>query len=281
MAADFGLTFRLVNAKVDPAVAAERAVAMLREQIERKGMERVVRAIIDSQNEIVADIAADAKVFGAGIARVMTRVKSPASGTTSVSLDSAAKGSLVSSTDSMSSRLKGKTTVEWQALTAQTIRAKQNRMRVRNGGGRRPKGGDTFFVDTGQLQKDLLTYLGDAFAGLIDPKIVVTEGKRKVSVRISLMSTASGSAKAGVTGDSFPGVNAGSPARNESLFVRYLKRAGVRDDKRHPLAYKLENPRGSHRPFLQNSLSFWIANRLPVVLEKSLRKALSKRVKAA
>lgn len=185
-----------------------------------------------------------------------------------ISLDDVSRNAGVFSNDSMSKRLQGKTTVEWLALTKQTIANK-----------RRRKAGSptTFFVDSGALRDLLIEYLGPAMATLVDPRIVVRKGPRRVSVTLSLMAQASGREKAGVTGQSFPGATGGASAREESLFVRYLKKAGAPDrDPKHPLAYKLENPRGSHRPFLQDTLVYWISRRLPLVLDKSLRSALAK-----
>lgn len=282
MAAELSLSFRVGGTKSDqPAFVAARAVQVLREQAERKGMDRLVAAIETHQAQIIADITADASKFGASAAKVFTRVTSPASGTTSISLDDVARGAGVSTTDSLSKRLAGKSVVQWQALTRATIQNKQRRARARRGGTRRAAGSaSTFFVDTGELRDTLNRLLGPALAMMLDPKIKVTRGPRKVTAAISIMAQASGREKAGVTGASFPGANTrGAIARNESLFVRYLKRAGAKDDPRHPLAYKLENPNGAHRSFLQNALVFWITVRLPIVLEKSLRSALAKRMK--
>jgi len=278
---DFSLNFRVGGTKSDqPAFVAARAMQVMREQAERKGMDRLVAAIEANQAQIVADIAADAAKFGASAAKVFTRIKSPATGSVSISLDDVARGAGVSSTDSLSKRLQGKSTVQWLALTRETIRNKQRRARARRGARRSAGDATTFFVDTGELRDTLNRYLGPALVLMLDPKIRVTRGPRKITATISVMAQASGREKAGVTGASFPGaVTRGAIARNESLFVRYLKRAGAKDDPRHPLAYKLENPNGAHRPFLQNALAYWISVRLPIVLEKSLRSALAKRIK--
>lgn len=269
MAADLQLLFRVGGAKGgDAGFVAERAIAVLRERAEAKGIERLMDAIVADEKAIVAAITADAAKFGAQTARVMTRLKSPSTGSVTISLDDISRNAGVLSGDSMSKRLQGKTTTEWLALTPQTVANK-----------RRRKSGEptTFFVDTGALRKTLREYLGPAMEQLVDPKIVVRRGPRRVSVTLSLMAQASGREKAGVTGASFPGASGGGIAREESLFVRYLKKAGAPDrDPKHPLAYKLENPRGAHRPFLQNSLIFWISRRLPLVLDKSLRSAVAK-----
>ncbi|GJE78084.1 hypothetical protein [Methylorubrum suomiense] len=283
MSADVSLNFRVGPAKsstsaADPRFVAAKAVELLRQAAEAKGADRVVEAIVANQNQIVADVAADASKFAASAARIFTRIKSPPTGRISISLDDITRGAGVSSTDSMSKRLKGKSTVEWVALTQKTIANKRRRARRR--GSRSTGDVTTFFVDSGDLRQLLLTYLGPAVALLLDPKISVRRGPRKVTATISVMAQASGREKAGVTGASFPGAaSPGAVAREESLFVRYLKRAGARDDPRHPLAYKLENPAGQHRPFLQNTLVFWLSTRLPVVLEKSLRMALAKRTR--
>lgn len=269
MAADLQLLFRVGGSKTgDPGFVAARAVELLRERGEAKGIERVMEAVIADEPAIVAAVTADAAKFASQAARVFTRLKSPSSGSVSISLDDISRNAGVLSGDSMSKRLQGKTTTEWLALTKQTVAAK-----------RRRKVGEpaTFFVNTGALRTLLTEYLGPAMAALVDPRIVVRKGPRRVSVTLSLMAQASGREKAGVTGASFPGANGGGVARDESLFVRYLKKAGAPDrDPKHPLAYKLENPRGSHRPFLQNTLVYWISRRLPLVLDKSLRSALAK-----
>ena len=269
MAADLQLLFRVGGTKTsEPAAVAARAVAVLREHAEAKGIERVMEAVVANEQAIVAAVTADAAKFASQAARVFTRLKSPSSGSVSISLDDISRNAGVLSGDTMSKRLQGKTTTEWLALTKQTVAAK-----------RRRKAGEpaTFFVNTGALRTLLIEYLGPAMAALVDPRIVVRKGPRRVSVTLSIMAQASGREKAGVTGASFPGASGGGVARDESLFVRYLKKAGAPDrDPKHPLAYKLENPRGSHRPFLQNTLVYWISRRLPIVLDKSLRSALAK-----
>lgn len=285
---DFALNFRLGARRAgageppDPSFVAAKAVELLRRQAEAKGVERVAEAVLAAQNEIVQDIAQDAARFGSQAARVFTRIKSPTEGMVSTALDGISRAAAVSSTNRMSARLKGKTTVEWAALTKGTLENKRRRLRAaRRGGGRRTAGeATTFFVDSGELRSVLTSFLGPAMALLVDPKVTVRRGPRKVTVSLSLMAQASGKEKAGVTAAAIPGIYGGGTAREESLFVRYLKKAGAPDrDPLHPLAYKLENPRGAHRPFLQNTLVFWVSNRLPLVLEKSLRTALSRRVK--
>lgn len=285
--ADLALKFRVGGTAAGtaasvPGFVGDRAAKILAQAAEKKGLDRVIEAIQAHESQIVAEIAADAAKFGVSAAKVFTRIQSPATGAVSISLDDIHRNAGVTSTDSLSKRLQGKTTTQWQALTRATIANKQRRMRRARRGGARGSAGsaNTFFVDTGALRDVLNQYLGPALAMLLDPKIVVKRGPRKVTATISVMAQASGREKAGVTGASFPGVSApGVLSRNESLFVRYLKRAGVRDDPKHPLAYKLENPRGAHRPFLQNTLAFWISVRLPAVLEKSLKSALSRRLK--
>lgn len=260
----------------DPNFVANRLVQVLKDAADKKGIDAVIAALEANMDKIIAEVTRDAQNFGDAAARVMTKIQSPIGGSTTVSLDAIPRRSAVYSTDRMSTKLKGKTTVEWLALSAETRRNKRNRARLR--GGRQSKTGPTtFFVDSGALKKVLDQYLGQAFALLVDPRIIVRRTKTGVNVTLSIMAQASGREKAGVTGDSFPGVNApGTIAREESLFVRYLKRAGARDDK---LSYKLGNPRGFQRPFLQNSLAFWISNRMPAVLEGSLRTALAKNLK--
>lgn len=269
MAADLQLLFRVGGSKTgDPGFVAARAVELLRERAEAKGIERLMEAIVADEKAIVAAITADADKFAGQAARVFTRLKSPSSGSVTISLDDISRNAGVLSSDSMSKRLQGKTTTEWLALTKQTVANK-----------RRRKAGEptTFFVETGALKALLTEYLGPAMAALVDPRIVVRKGPRRVSVTLSLMAQASGREKAGVTGASFPGAAGGGIAREESLFVRYLKKVGAPDrDPKHPLAYKLENPRGAHRPFLQNTLVYWISRRLPLVLDKSLRSAVAK-----
>ena len=283
---DVTLNFRVGAVKSstqasDPAFVAAKTVELLRRKAEEKGADRVVEAILANQAQIVADITADASKFAASAARVFTRIKSPPTGSVSISLDDVNRSAGVFSTDSTSKRLRGKTTVEWLALTKRTLDNKRRRQRASRRGGRGSAGeAATFFVDSGDLRKLLLDHLGPAMAAMLDPKITVRRGPRKVTATISVMAQASGREKAGVTGSSFPGAGApGAVARQESLFVRYLKKAGARDNPRHPLAYKLENPNGQHRPFLQNALVFWLNVRLPLVLEKSLRTALSRRIK--
>ncbi|GBU16875.1 MULTISPECIES: hypothetical protein [Methylobacterium] len=284
---DFTLLFRVGGRRAntvdqDPSFVAAKSVELLRAQAEKKGVERTAEGIFAARDDIVRDIAQDADRFGSQAARVFTKIRSPASGTITTALDGISRASAVSSTDSASSRLKGKTTVEWVALTKRTLENKRRRMVS----SRRRRGAvsagqpDTFFVDTGNLRKVLLDYFGPALASLVDPKIIVRRGPRKVTVSLSILAQASGKEKAGVSPQSLPGAYGDGGARSESLFVRYLKKVGAPDrDPKHPLLYKLENPHGTHRPFFQNTLIFWISNRLPIVLDKSLRKALSRRVK--
>lgn len=285
MAADFQINVRAGGnrgsaTESTPAFIAQRVVDALRKQIEAKGTERVLEAIITHQEAIIRDITRDALRFGDQAARVFTRVKSSTAGTVSISLDDISKrtGTLVSSTDRMSARLKGRTTVEWLALRTKTVEAKRRRMRRKRGKGARKSAGEpeTFFVDSGALRETLTSFLGPALALLINPKITVRRGPRKVTATLSIMAQASGKEKAGLTYQTLPqAYGGGSAAESESLFVRYLKRAGAKDPH---LGAKLENPRGRHRPFLQNTLIFWISNRMPLVFEKSLKAALSKRM---
>lgn len=260
----------------DPAFVGNRLVEVLRDAARKKGIEAVMEALETNMPAIIAEVTEDARRFGDAAARVMTKIQSPIGGSVTVSLDAIPRRSAVFSTDRMSTKLKGKTTVEWLALSAETRRNKRNRARLRGGKGK----GDTntFFVDSGALKKTLDQHLGLAFAMLVDPKIVVRRTKTGANVTLSIMAQASGKEKAGVTGESFPGVMGAGAAREESLFVRYLKRSGARDDK---LSYKLGNPRGFQRPFLQNSLAYWISRRMPAVLEGSLRSALAKNLKKA
>lgn len=260
----------------DPAFVGNRLVEVLRQAADRKGIDQVMAALETNMPAIIAEVTEDARRFGDAAARVMTKIQSPIGGSVTVSLDAIPRRSAVFSTDRMSTKLKGKTTVEWLALSAETRRNKRNRARLRGGRGK----GDTntFFVDSGELKKTLEQHLGPAFAMLVDPKIIVRRTKTGANVTLSIMAQASGKEKAGVTGDSFPGVMGAGAARDESLFVRYLKRSGARDDK---LSYKLGNPRGFQRPFLQNSLAYWISRRMPAVLEGSLRSALAKNLKKA
>ncbi len=265
----------------DPAFVAAAVVEKMREAAQKRGIDAVVLALTNHQDEIIAAITADASKFAASAARVFTRIRSPASGAISISLDDVTRGAGVTSTDSLSKRLQGKSTVEWLALTRKTVANKRRKQRAR---GTRSRGStaqaETFFVDSGALRDVLLQYLGPAMAALLDPRVTIKRHSRGVTATVSVMSQASGREKAGVTSSSFPGAaSPGAISRGESLFTRYLKRVGVRDDPRHPLAYKLENPRGQHRPFLQNMLVFWLSNRLPIVFEKALKSALSKSIK--
>ncbi|PZP71770.1 hypothetical protein [Methylorubrum populi] len=288
MAADFTLNFRVGGTRAsaaerDPKFIAARTVELLRKQAEAKGVERVAEAIVAAEAAIIQDITLDAQRFGASAARVFTRIKSPASGSVSIAFDTINRGAAVFSSDRTSSRLKGKTTTEWLALTKATIANKHRRMKAsrrRTRGVRSAGDPNTFFVDTGDLRKTLTDFLGPAMGMLVDPKITVRRGPRKVTVSISLLAQASGKEKAGVSAQSLPGAYGGRATRSESLFLRYLKKAGAPDrDPKHPLAHKLENPRGISRPFLQDTLLYWISIRLPLVLEKSLRTALSRRTK--
>lgn len=282
MPADLTLNFRLGGAAGGTRNTAmtDKIMTVLREKLEKKGVDRIYEALNDPaiQAKILADITADARKFGMATANVMTRIKSSPAGPTSISIDGLIRRAAIFSNDPSSSRLTGKTVVQWRALTEATLANKRRRAaasRGRNATGRSAREPNTYFVDTGDLRKVLNDHLGEAFALLVDPRIVVKEGAKKVTVTLSIMAQASGREKAGVT-DLTAGIE-----REETMFVRYLKRAGARDDGRHPLAYKLTNPRGDHRPFLQNSLAFWITARLPLVLDKSLRSALARRVKKA
>jgi hypothetical protein len=286
MVADFAINVRAggnrqSTAENTPEFIARKTVDALRRQIEAKGVERVLEAIVANEAAIVRDVTRDAERFGGQAARVFTRVKSSPGGTVSISLDDISQrtGTLVSSTDRMSSRLKGKTTVEWLALRKATVDAKRRRMRQK----RRKKAArsagepETFFVDSGALRATLTDFLGPAMALLVDPKILVRRGTRKVTATMSVMAQASGREKAGLTYQTLPQAYGGATATgSESLFIRYLKRAGAKDTN---LGAKLENPNGRHRPFLQNTLVYWISNRMPLVFEKSLKTALAKRVK--
>lgn len=289
---DFTLNFRVGAGRRSTTEStadfvAAKAVEVLRAQAEKKGVERVAAAVEASSADIIRDITVDAERFGSQAARVFTKIQSPASATGSVitALEGIPRASAVSSRDAGSSRLKGKTTVEWKALMKTTLENKRRRMQAskrRRSGVTSAGQPTTFFVDTGALRAVLLSYMGPAFAALIDPKIVVRRGPRKVTVSLSILAQASGKEKAGVSSDSLPGIYRSASTDSEALFVRYLKKVGAPDrDPRHPLKHKLENPRGKHRPFFQNTLIFWLATRLPAVLDKSLRTSISRRTKKA
>lgn len=289
---DFTLNFRVggerrSTADADPKFVAAKTVAALRAQAEKKSVERVALALEAAAPDIIAAITKDAETFGSRAARVFTKIQSPEGhGVVSTALEGISRSSAIFSRDRGSSRLQGKTTVEWAALTKATLNNKRRRQRAarrrRKGTSKSAGAPETFFVDTGALRQVLLDYMGPAFAALVDPKVVVKRGPKKVTVTLSILAQASGKEKAGVTSDSLPGIYRDANTDSESLFVRYLKRAGAPDrDGKHPLQRKLENPRGKHRPFFQNTLIFWISQRLPGVLDKSLRSAIAQRSKKA
>ncbi len=268
MPADLQLLFRVGGSKTgDPGFVAARAVELLRERAEAKGIERLMEAIVADEKAIVNAVTADAAKFAGQAARVFTRLKSPSSGSVTISLDDISRNAGCCRPTACRSGCRARPPPSgWPHKADRGEQAA-------------PEGRRAHHVLRGdRALKALLTeYLGPAMAALVDPRIVVRKGPRRVSVTLSLMAQASGREKAGVTGASFPGAAGGGIAREESLFVRYLKKAGAPDrDPKHPLAYKLENPRGAHRPFLQNTLVYWISRRLPLVLDKSLRSALAK-----
>lgn len=248
-----------------------------------QGVENLVAALFASKEEILKSIRLDANRFAENAARVMTRVRSPSTGSIFVSVDDVNRnfvGAISMNEFREGNRMVegGHTVVSWNALTARTLANKRSRA-TRLG----PRGSpDQFFVDSGQLRSLLITYLGPAFAALVDPAIVFKRVENddgptdKVNVTLITMAKNSGFAKKGVGRENFPFLNTGqmgnkASSSNETMMVQYLQAAGANDPN---LGAKLTNPRGAQRPFLQPVLAFWLTNRLPIVLERSLIKAL-------
>lgn len=252
----------------------------LRRMAKKVGLEELAAALFTSKDAVLREIRVDATRFAENAAKVMTRVRSPTTGSIYVSVDDVNRNFVGSSSfeefKAGSRLVEGShTVVSWNALTARTLARKRGRQR-----GFGPRGSpETFFVDSGQLRSLLITYLGPAFAMLIDPQIIFTRKEEGVTVTLTVMAKNAGFAKRGVGKANAPFLASGqagnaASAGNENLMVSYLQAAGARDPK---LAAKLTNPRGIHRPFLQPVLAYWLTTRLPIVLERALLKALKSR----
>lgn len=249
----------------------------MRRLVKKVGLEDLASALFISKEPVLKEIRLDATRFAENAAKVMTRVKSPATGSVYVSVDDVNRnfvGSVSFEQFKEGNRLveNSHTVVSWNALTARTLANKKSRGQKFG-----PRGApDQFFVDSGQLRSLLITYLGPAFANLVDPQLAFNRRQDAVTVVLSVMTKNVGFAKKFVGKANAPFLNTGNQGnaasgQNETLMVAYLKAAGARDPN---LGAKLENPRGSHRPFLLPVLAFWLTTRLPLVLERALMKAL-------
>jgi hypothetical protein len=283
MADKLSLRFRIGPQMSGTTKRAEDATAevvqVLRKMIKEKGVEDLAAAIVIGQESIIREIRLDADRFARNAASVMTRVRSPATGSIYVSVDDVNRNFVGSTSFEQfkeGNRLVegSHTVVSWNALTARTLANKRYRSRKMG-----PRGGsDTFFVDSGELRSVLTTYLGPAFAALVDPQIIVNDYPEKGKVTVTLITMAKniGFAKKFVGRENLPFLNTGSSGNaassgNETVLVQYLRSAGARDP---DLGAKLTNPRGTQRPFLQPVLAFWLTTRLPIVLERCLLRVL-------
>lgn len=262
-----------------PDDVTSEIIDKLKRMIKSKGIDNLQAALFLNQEMIIKEITTDATRFAQNAAKVMTRVRSPATGSVYVSVDDVNRNFVGSATFEefkAGSRLveNGATVVSWNALTARTLANKRRRNKSFG-----PRGAaDQFFVDSGELRSTLITYLGPAFASLIDPKIIFKRYREpdRVTATLTVMAKNMGFAKKGVSAANLPFMSTGqagnrASAGSENLMVSYLRAAGARDP---DLAAKLTNPRGAQRPFLQPVLAFWLTTRLPIVLERAMKKAM-------